>query len=205
MSKKEIITCTNCGHNNVKKNGHNNGAQRYFCNNCKKSFIKNADKKRIKYNSKEKAFLSMLLDFLQPISNENNSFKQIIKNLDEAYSDSSQFRFEQVELNNKTNEIQCYQPKVLICKENNTVTVYHFDMRQSRICTHREIKIVDDDLNAKTKNPFPKSKTLTPLEKHRIKVETQRNLVSEEEMIMLNLYNNNKYDENIYQNDLDEY
>lgn len=203
MRKKESVSCPHCEHNNVKKNGHNNGAQRYLCNNCKKTFIKNADKKRIKYNSKEKAFLSMLLDFLQPISNENNSFKQIIKNLDEAYSDSSQFRFEQVELSNKTNEIQCYQPKVLICKENNTVTIYHFGIRHSSISSHREIKIIDDDFNAKNKT-VQKTKNFSPHEKYKSKLKVQRSLVSEEEMIELGLYDE-KYDENFYQNDLDEY
>jgi len=200
MRKEESVSCPHCGHNNVKKNGHNNGAQRYFCNNCKKSFIKNTDKRRIKYNSKEKAFLSMLLDFLQPISNENNSFKQIIKNLDEAYSDSSQFRFEQVELSNNTNEIQCYQPIVLICKENNTVTIYHFGIRHSSISSHREIKIIDDDFNAKNKT----TKDLRPLEKYKLKLQAQRSLVSEEEMIELGRYDAT-YDENFYQNDLDEY
>ena len=207
MKNKEVIFCQNCTSKNVIKHGKKNGIQRYYCKDCKKTFIKDVDKKRKRYSSKEKAFLSMLLSFLQPINNENYDLKQIIKNLDESSADISRFRFKQVEFNDKVKEIQCYQPKILICKENNIITIYHFDLRHSIQNTHREIKIIDDDFYAKNKSSVPKhrkSKHLTPEERYILKLKTERNLISEEEMLNFGFYDD-KYNEDFYQNDLDEY
>jgi transposase-like protein len=33
-----ILSCPNCGSEEISKNGHNRGAQRYICKNCKRTF-----------------------------------------------------------------------------------------------------------------------------------------------------------------------
>ena len=107
------------------------------------------DKKRHWYTSKEKAFLSMLLDFVEPLNDENRNISSIIANLDESKSDMNSISLDQIAVN--CNTLNCYQPKVLICKDGFDIKVYRFSVRHSQRESHREITLIDDNKNSKYK------------------------------------------------------
>lgn len=152
MKQKTDILCPFCGSDKVIKYGTSrDNVQRYKCKNedCKRTFLET--KKRIKYTSKEKALLSLLKNFLEPSDDENITIKSAIKNINENSIDIRKFNLVQRSVSDN-DEIQCYRPKILICEEFDTITIYRFNNRLSRNCSSRTISIVDDDKNSKYKN-----------------------------------------------------
>lgn len=151
MKKKTDIICPFCGGNKIIKHGKSrDNIQRYKCKNedCGKTFLET--KKRTKYTSKEKALLSLLKNFLEPSEDGSLTIKDAIKNIEENGIDIKKFNLVQRTVSDN-NEIQCYGPKILICQEFDTITIYRFNRRLSRNCNSRTITIIDDDNNSKLK------------------------------------------------------
>lgn len=148
MKKETEIFCSSCSSTEIIKHGKKDGVQRYRCKSCNKTFILESEKKRHWYSSKEKAFLSMLSDFIDPINDKNRDFKSIISNLDEKKPNINNISLEQEFVTG--NKLQCFQPKILICKDGNNIKIYRFNVRQARIFYHREITLIDDNKNSKT-------------------------------------------------------
>ena len=148
IMKKTDICCPKCSNTNIKKNGKDKcGTQRYFCHDCKKTFILECDKKRHWYTSKEKAFISMLLNLIEPVNEENLDIHKIVNNIDESKLYVNMTSFEHKVVNEK--ELQCFQPKILICKDDTDIKIYHFDVRQPMRNPRREILLIDDNKNSK--------------------------------------------------------
>ena len=148
MEKKSEIYCPHCASTDIKKHGKNNGVQqRYYCKECKRTFILESDKKRHWYTSKEKAFISMLLSFIEPVNDSNIDIHKIVNNLNESKTDINKISIEQKAINGK--ELQCFQPKILICKDDNDIKIYRFNVRHTRFVKHREITLIDDNKNSK--------------------------------------------------------
>lgn len=198
MKQKTDILCPFCGSNKVIKYGTNrDDIQRYRCKNkdCGKTFLET--KKRTKYNSKEKALLALLKNFLEPCDDSNLTIKEAIKNIDENSVDIQKFNLVQRTVADN-NEIQCYGPKILICQEFDTITIYRFNRRLSRNDTSRTINIVDDDKNSKWKKPI-KDKLIkdsqnckpTPMS-YAIRNIQQDNIMTYEEEFLLT-YNENHF------------
>ena len=150
MKKESENFCHYCSSTEIIKHGKKDGVQRYRCKECKKTFILESDKKRHRYTSKEKAFLSMLLKFIEPINDTNRDFKSIINNLDETSPNINNITLEQKIVTGK--ELQCFQPKILICKDDNDIKIYRFNVRQTRFVKRREITLIDDNKNSKMHN-----------------------------------------------------
>ena len=121
------------------------GAPRYMCKSCGRTFILESDKKKPKYTSKEKAFLSMLMSFFTFVQGENKNLDmhEIINSLDENKSDLYKPIIVEKEIEGE--QFKCYQPRILICKDNNEIKIYRFKCRQSRSCKSRKITLIDDD------------------------------------------------------------
>ena len=147
MEKETKIFCSSCSSTEIVKNGKKDGVKRYRCKSCNKTFILESDKKRHWYTSKEKAFLSMLLDFIEPINDTNRDFRSIINNLDEKKPNINNISLEQEFVTG--NKLQCFQPKILICKDNTDIKIYRFNIRHIRFSKHREITLIDDNKNSK--------------------------------------------------------
>ena len=186
MKQKTDILCPFCGSDKIIKHGKSrNGVQRYKCKNnaCKRTFLEK--KKRTKYTSKEKALLSLLKNFLEPSDKSNLTIKDAIRNIDESTIDVSKFNLVQRSVSN-SNEVQCYGPKILICQEFDTVTIYRFNNRVHG-SSSRTIAIVDDDENSKFKKTM---KLKLEKDKKNFKPKPhQKPLVTEEELFMFELEN----------------
>ena len=89
----------------------------------------------------------MLLDFIEPINDTNRDFRSIINNLDEKKPNINNISLEQEFVTG--NKLQCFQPKILICKDGNNIKIYRFNVRQVRFSDHREITLIDDNKNSK--------------------------------------------------------
>lgn len=196
MKKKVDILCPFCGSNKVIKFGKSRDKiQRYRCKNedCKRTFLE--IKKRTKYTSKEKALLSLLTNFLEPSNDENITIKNAIKNIDESSIDIDKFNLIQRSISDNK-DIQCYAPKILICQEFDTITIYRFNNRSSKNCSSRTISIVDDDKNSKYKINLKKDNKphkLTPEQYTFQKVNNEIHETYEERLmrsIEENFYNN---------------
>lgn len=94
--------------------------------------------------------MSLLKNFLEPSEDGSLTIKEAIKNIDENCIDLKKFNLAQRTVSDN-NEVQCYGPKILICQEYDTITIYRFNRRLSRSCNSRIITIVDDDNNSKFK------------------------------------------------------
>ncbi len=207
MKKKTDIICPFCGGNKIIKHGKSrDNIQRYKCKNkdCGKTFLE--IKKRTKYTSKEKALLSLLKNLLEPSEDGNLTIKEAIKNIDENSIDIKKFNLVQRSVSDN-NEIQCYGPKILICQEFDTITIYRFNRRLSRNATSRTINIVDDDKNSKWKKPI-KDKLIKDSQKSKptpmsyaIRNIQQDNIMTYEEEFLLTCNENefnNFYDDSQY-------
>jgi len=171
MKQPNKMICPKCGSENTKKHGVISGTQRFKCKNCNKTFLET--RKRIKYNSKEKAFLSMLWNFLNAaIQEQELDIHNTIENINENDESTNNFRLIQ-QTSLSESEIACYSPKLLICAEFNTVTMYRIHPRTNKKSTSRVIKILDDDEYSRFKKVIiekiqkdkrNKSKNLSPHE-----------------------------------------
>lgn len=159
MKEKNNILCPKCGHNEVIKYGKSrDNIQRYKCKKCDKTFME--IKKRVNYSSKEKAFLSMLLNFLDSDC-EAISIKDVIENIDESNINTRDFNL--ITRTEEQNRISCYAPKLLICQEFNKVTIYKISKRLSRNSKSRTITIIDSDENKRIKTISCSKKNYTSL------------------------------------------
>lgn len=157
MKTDYVPICPKCGSDKTIKHGKKAGVQRFRCKECKRTFIET--RKRIKYTSKEKAFLSMLLNFIERLeNNEHITIQEAINNIDEDKVNINNFRLIQRVSSNKA-EIHCYAPKILICKEYDTITIYKIENRLTRNEKSRITKIIDDDKNSKYKKVFSEKLT----------------------------------------------
>lgn len=124
MKDTEEIRCPYCNGENFKKNGIRGGIQRYRCkkDGCEKSF---SFKNTLKYEPHERAVLSFLLnvlenDFYDEASlkkalKPNKNYHKLIKML------SFDTRFADM-IYDKTLQIRCYQPRLLICSDERNIT-----------------------------------------------------------------------------------
>lgn len=150
MREKIKKICPNCKSDNVRGHGAPNGAQRYYCKDCKKTFSETY--KRTKYSLKEQTILALLLSFMENIQNEDPlDIHKIIENIESHKNNVKNFRLEQNGYDKKNHKINCCKPKLLICEENNTITLYSIPVRHSRFSSAREIKICDNDEYSKFK------------------------------------------------------
>ena len=150
MEEKIKKICPKCKSDNVRGHGTPNGVQRYYCKDCKKTFSETY--KRTKYSLKEQNILALLLSFIENIQNEEPlDIHKIIENIESHKNNVKNFRIEQNGYDNKNHKINCCKPKLLICEENNTLTLYSIPVRHSRFSSAREIKICDNDKYSKFK------------------------------------------------------
>lgn len=142
MKDNNLNICPHCKSTNTIKFGktkENN--QRYRCKECKKTFV--TTRKRTKYTSKEKAFLSMFKNFLSLNDDFATSIREAVENISETDIIPNNFKFAQKSIKN-SNEIHCYNPKLLICEDFNEITIYRFPQRPARQTKPRILKIIDD-------------------------------------------------------------
>ena len=123
MKKETEIFCSSCSSTEIIKHGKKDGVQRYRCKSCNKTFILESEKKRHWYSSKEKAFLSMLSDFIEPINDKNRDFKSIINNLNEKKpNNNNNIVVTEFVTGNKQHFVQ---PKIIICNGGKYIKIYH--------------------------------------------------------------------------------
>ena len=82
-----------------------------------------------------------------PVNEENLDIHKIVNNIDESKLYVNMASFEHKVVNEK--ELQCFQPKILICKDDTDIKIYHFDVRQPMRNPRREILLIDDNKNSK--------------------------------------------------------
>lgn len=142
MKNKNINICPHCKATNIIKFGKSkDNNQRYRCKVCKKTFVET--RKRTKYTSKEKAFLSMLKNFLSLDDEFAVSIREAIENISEKDTITNNFKLLQKSVNN-SNEIHCYNPRLIICEDFNEILIYRLPKRPLRLKKPRTIKIIDD-------------------------------------------------------------
>ena len=112
-----------CGSTNIKKNGKHNGRQRYLCKDCGKTFYYPHE---YKYQHNTKRILSLLYKMLY-----NDLFKA--EDLEEALYDTRPYyqyacntlfckKYLERSKNKRNLKIECYKPKLLICKDDKYIT-----------------------------------------------------------------------------------
>ncbi len=142
--KKNKSICRHDDKQLVKKYGYaKNGTQRYFCKKCGKTFLER--KERYGYSRLEKRFLSMLINFLQADKSGTITLDNALMNIDNENPQISKFRFVQ-RIPEDSEAIFCYNPRILICEENNDIIIYRFETREPNR-NSRSIKIIDQDVN----------------------------------------------------------
>lgn len=128
MEEKDILKCPRCNNNCVKKSGHTaKGKQRFYCKNCKKTFT---NLSRFKISKNAKLALGLLYNLLDSDFYNTESLQQALQ---KASSQETEFDLCNVEydgdkklhkVHGSVLEYECYNPKLLICIENNKLKLY---------------------------------------------------------------------------------
>lgn len=154
--EKEKAICPKCGSTRTIKYGKQNKIQKFKCkeDGCGHYFL---NRKREGYTLKEKKFFSMLINFLRDSSETGIKIQEAISNINSNIDikEISKFRLYQMKSifkrkrskydNNGT--LRCYNPRLLICEDHNSIVMYRFSNRTWEDGDHRKILIIDSDEN----------------------------------------------------------
>lgn len=128
MEEKDILKCPRCNSKRVKKSGYTaKGKQRFYCQACKKTFT---DLSRFKISKNAKLALGLLYNLLDSDFYNTESLQLALQ---KASSQETEIDLCNVEYDGDKKSHQdrgsvlkyeCYNPKLLICIENNKLKLY---------------------------------------------------------------------------------
>lgn len=111
------IICPECESKNPIKHSRINGKQRYKCTFCGRTF--NEDSTIERYTKKDLRFLSMIVNFLDSEPQEGRTLKDYLNEAKEEWHPcvrKIKSQEHDYSKDDRTPSIQCYNPRVIICK-----------------------------------------------------------------------------------------